>query len=263
MRGRARATTASALQATVVDDGVGPARGLLARRSRPASGLSIVRTLVTTELAGTISLEPGHGDGDRPGTEVVLRRRRRRRRRLERSEPCTATTRAGLLPAQEAERTGSCGRSGGAALAGDVLLAQLAALLLGGAAPDAGVLVGGEGELEARRPGPRTAGRRPWRSRSARWPGRWCRRGRTGRGRCPGTGATSRQSSRSMVRCRLRLCGEGHEVPPRRIRGHDEFVTSFTCHHGTVNDEERVRLRWTTVAGDALTPARTFCLHRR
>ena len=43
----------------------------------------------------------------------------------------------------------SVGGSGGAALAGDVLLAELAALLLGGAAPDAGVLVGGEGVLEA------------------------------------------------------------------------------------------------------------------
>jgi hypothetical protein len=41
------------------------------------------------------------------------------------------------------------GWSGGAALTSGVLLAQLAALLLGGAAPDAGVLVGGEGELEA------------------------------------------------------------------------------------------------------------------
>src|SRR3546814_936929 len=39
---------------------------------------------------------------------------------------------------------------GGAALAGDVLLAELATLLLGGAAPHAGVLVGGEGVLEAR-----------------------------------------------------------------------------------------------------------------
>src|SRR3546814_5240168 len=42
------------------------------------------------------------------------------------------------------------GALGGAALAGDVLLAELATLLLGGAAPHAGVLVGGEGVLEAR-----------------------------------------------------------------------------------------------------------------
>src|SRR3546814_8264865 len=39
---------------------------------------------------------------------------------------------------------------GGAALAGDVLLAEPATLLLGGAVPHAGVLVGGEGVLEAR-----------------------------------------------------------------------------------------------------------------
>ena len=39
--------------------------------------------------------------------------------------------------------------AGGAALTGGVLLAQLAALLLGGAAPDPRVLVGGEGELQA------------------------------------------------------------------------------------------------------------------
>src|SRR5699024_7946906 len=39
--------------------------------------------------------------------------------------------------------------SGALALTGGVLLAQLAALLLGGAAPDAGVLVGGECVFEA------------------------------------------------------------------------------------------------------------------
>jgi two-component system, sensor histidine kinase PdtaS len=35
-------------------------------------GLSIVRTLVTSELAGTISLERGTGPGARPGTVVRL-----------------------------------------------------------------------------------------------------------------------------------------------------------------------------------------------
>src|SRR5690606_4987300 len=45
------------------------------------------------------------------------------------------------------------GASGGAALAGDPGPTQLAALLLGGAAPDARVLVGGQGELEAGRLG--------------------------------------------------------------------------------------------------------------
>src|SRR5688500_18799539 len=42
------------------------------------------------------------------------------------------------------------GLGGGAALAGQPLLAKLAALLLGGAAPDAGLLVRLQGELEAR-----------------------------------------------------------------------------------------------------------------
>src|SRR3954452_19434794 len=40
-----------------------------------------------------------------------------------------------------------------ASLVGEPRLAELAALLLGGAAPDAGVLVGDEGEVEARRLG--------------------------------------------------------------------------------------------------------------
>ena len=79
--------------------------------------------------------------------------------------------------------------SGGVALAGDPGPAELAALLLGGAAPDAGVLVGGEGELEAGRPAPRRCGRRPWPARSARWRGRWCP---TGKNR---SGLVSRQAA--------------------------------------------------------------------
>ena len=35
-------------------------------------GLSIVRTLVTSELMGTITIERGPGDGPRPGTIVRL-----------------------------------------------------------------------------------------------------------------------------------------------------------------------------------------------
>ena len=58
-------------------------------------------------------------------------------------------TRTDLLPGRRSVGQED-DRSGGAALASDVLLAQLAALLLGGAAPDPGVLVGGEGVLEAR-----------------------------------------------------------------------------------------------------------------
>jgi two-component system, sensor histidine kinase PdtaS len=59
------------LQARVIDDGVGLPEGF----SLDASiglGLSIVRTLVTSELAGTISLERGTAGGDRPGTIVRL-----------------------------------------------------------------------------------------------------------------------------------------------------------------------------------------------
>ena len=94
-------------------------------------------------------------------------------------------------------------------------------------------------------PGRRTDGRRPWRSRSARWPGRWCRRGRTGRDRCRGTSATSRQSSRSMVSCRGRLWARATRflrggARSRRVR--DEFHMPPRYGEQT---EERVRLRWT------------------
>jgi two-component sensor histidine kinase len=59
------------LHATVVDDGVGLPEGF-SLDAAAGLGLSIVRTLVTTELAGTISLERGTGEGDRPGTVVRL-----------------------------------------------------------------------------------------------------------------------------------------------------------------------------------------------
>jgi signal transduction histidine kinase len=35
-------------------------------------GLSIVRTLVTTELGGEIEISPGGASGQRPGTVVTL-----------------------------------------------------------------------------------------------------------------------------------------------------------------------------------------------
>jgi len=59
------------LSVTVVDDGVGvpPDFDL---ETAAGLGLSIVRTLVTTELNGTISIRRGEGDGDRPGTMVQL-----------------------------------------------------------------------------------------------------------------------------------------------------------------------------------------------
>jgi len=59
------------LQVTVVDDGVGLPDGF-ALEAATGLGLSIVRTLVTSELVGTISLERGEGAGARPGTVVRL-----------------------------------------------------------------------------------------------------------------------------------------------------------------------------------------------
>ena len=56
----------------VVDDGVGLPEGFSVA-SATGLGLSIVRTLVTTELHGTIEMRRGGGAGDRPGTQVVLR----------------------------------------------------------------------------------------------------------------------------------------------------------------------------------------------
>ena len=52
----------------VVDDGVGLPDGFSIDDS--GLGLSIVRTLVTNELLGEI--EMSSGEGDRPGTEVVV-----------------------------------------------------------------------------------------------------------------------------------------------------------------------------------------------
>ncbi len=59
------------LRATVVDDGVGLPEGF-SLESSTGLGLSIVRTLVTSELSGTITLERGAGDGGRAGTVVSI-----------------------------------------------------------------------------------------------------------------------------------------------------------------------------------------------
>ncbi len=59
------------LRVQVVDDGVGPPEGFSLERAR-GLGLSIVRTLVTSELSGTISMVAGEGDHGRPGTVVEL-----------------------------------------------------------------------------------------------------------------------------------------------------------------------------------------------
>jgi two-component sensor histidine kinase len=60
------------LQVRVADDGVGLPEGFSLETS-PGLGLSIVRTLVTTELDGTIELRRGGGPAGRPGTVVELR----------------------------------------------------------------------------------------------------------------------------------------------------------------------------------------------
>jgi two-component sensor histidine kinase len=59
------------LRLRVADDGVGLPPGFQLDQST-GLGLSIVRTLVTGDLAGEISIANGRGDGDRPGTEVAL-----------------------------------------------------------------------------------------------------------------------------------------------------------------------------------------------
>ena len=59
------------LAVQVVDDGAGLPDGFDLETS-VGLGLSIVRTLVTSELAGTIRLRTGEGPADRPGTVVEL-----------------------------------------------------------------------------------------------------------------------------------------------------------------------------------------------
>jgi two-component sensor histidine kinase len=61
-----------ALIVQVVDDGAGLPDAFDLETSM-GLGLSIVRTLVTSELGGTIDVRSGVGDGDRPGTVVELR----------------------------------------------------------------------------------------------------------------------------------------------------------------------------------------------
>ncbi len=57
------------LRARVIDDGVGLSPDFDLDQAK-GLGLSIVRTLVTTELMGTITLRRGDGPEDRPGTVV-------------------------------------------------------------------------------------------------------------------------------------------------------------------------------------------------
>jgi two-component sensor histidine kinase len=62
----------SELRVRVTDDGAGLPEGFSLEAST-GLGLSIVRTLVTTELEGTIEVVPGSGPPDRRGTVVDLR----------------------------------------------------------------------------------------------------------------------------------------------------------------------------------------------
>jgi two-component system, sensor histidine kinase PdtaS len=59
------------LTVTVEDDGVGVVEGF-DLTAATGLGLSIVRTLVTSELMGTITIERGSGASERPGTVVRL-----------------------------------------------------------------------------------------------------------------------------------------------------------------------------------------------
>jgi two-component sensor histidine kinase len=59
------------LDVLVADDGVGPPEGFTVEAST-GLGLSIVRTLVTTELGGSIEFHPGDGAPPWPGTVVHL-----------------------------------------------------------------------------------------------------------------------------------------------------------------------------------------------
>ena len=65
------ANDGTALDVRVVDDGAGLPEGF-SPEAATGLGLSIVRTLVTTELDGTLDMHTGDGDGDRPGTVVAL-----------------------------------------------------------------------------------------------------------------------------------------------------------------------------------------------
>ena len=60
------------LTVQVIDDGAGLPDGFDLDAST-GLGLSIVRTLVTSELGGTIELHAGQGANGRPGTVVELR----------------------------------------------------------------------------------------------------------------------------------------------------------------------------------------------
>ena len=98
-------------------------------------GLSIVRTLVTTELDGTITMRAGQPDDFRVGRSRRSPTGHGHRRRSHRPRLTTRQIRCAGLDED--------------ALAAGEAATQVAALVLGRATPDARVLVGLEGVLEA------------------------------------------------------------------------------------------------------------------
>ena len=120
----------STLGVEVRDDGLGLPDGFDIERTT-SLGLSIVRDLVVSQLEGTISMKalpPAEGGG----TSVMIYG-------------------AGAPTPMSGPMTGAAASECGAlrATRRQPRLAKLAALLLGGAAPDARLLIGGEREVEA------------------------------------------------------------------------------------------------------------------
>ena len=173
-------------------------------------GLSIVRTLVTSELAGEISdarTAPATATARARRSSCACRSRRTTRttsprRGRDRVESVTSVAPdEGLasVPASAVRVTGAGGDRRRVAPASGGRVAQAEAALRWRASHWRRSLRRSSSEVPPQTPeswlvvransrhvasGPRTPGTRPWRSRSARWRDRWCRPGRTDRGRC-------------------------------------------------------------------------------
>ena len=208
-RGRARrcAATGADLVVEVIDDGAGLPEG--STSTRPAGlGLSIVRTLVTLRARRHDRAGPSAAVGPRARCVQHPGARRARHRAAIGARTRNGPRRAPGAAGGAVERSGSAG----AALAGEPGPAELAALLLGGAAPDAGVLVGDAG---------RTRGRRAWASQVRHTALAWAicsmagpvvPTGKNRSGLVSRQAASSRQSSFSTDVVGLGGEGEGHLV---------------------------------------------------
>ncbi len=123
----------------VVDDGVGLPPGFTVEQSG-GLGLSIVHTLVTSELGGTIELRSDAGHARAPDGAAAQ----------DRDRDALAIRPSSIAASAPPSRpSGHGSASADHPLLGQPGLAQLPALLLGEATPDTSLLVGGEGELEA------------------------------------------------------------------------------------------------------------------